>query len=70
MAILLFFSLQLLVGGIGVALGICTYGPMAIFGVAASESAPPHLAGTAHALVALAGSGKWAPPLFCIKTQT
>ncbi|XP_040062998.1 glucose-6-phosphate exchanger SLC37A4 isoform X2 [Ixodes scapularis] len=43
------------IGAIGLVLGVGTYGPMAIFGVVASESAPAHLASTSHAIVALAG---------------
>ncbi|CAN7990714.1 unnamed protein product, partial [Ixodes pacificus] len=43
------------IGAIGLALGVGTYGPMAIFGVVASESAPAHLTSTSHAIVALAG---------------
>lgn len=44
------------IGAIGLVLGVGTYGPMAIFGVVASESAPAHLTSTSHAIVALAGS--------------
>ena len=50
-------SSQLLISTIGFVLGGCLYGPIAIFGVAASESAPTHLSGTAHAVVALAANG-------------
>jgi len=42
---------------IGFVLGACLYGPIAIFGVVASESAPQHLSGTSHAIVALAANG-------------
>lgn len=49
-------SSELWISGIGLILGACLYGPIAIFGVAASESAPPHLSGTSHAIVALAAS--------------
>lgn len=49
-------SSELWISGIGLVLGACLYGPIAIFGVAASESAPAHLSGTSHAIVALAAS--------------
>lgn len=49
-------SSELWISGIGLFLGACLYGPIAIFGVAASESAPAHLSGTSHAIVALAAS--------------
>ncbi|KAM7286405.1 putative glucose-6-phosphate translocase [Ixodes scapularis] len=41
---------------LGLFLGACLYGPIAIFGVAATESAPAHLSGTSHAVAALAAS--------------
>lgn len=44
------------ISSLGFVLGACLYGPIAIFGVAASESAPSHLSGTSHAIVALAAS--------------
>uniref|UniRef100_A0A2R5LBD1 Putative glucose-6-phosphate translocase n=1 Tax=Ornithodoros turicata TaxID=34597 RepID=A0A2R5LBD1_9ACAR len=47
---------KLWISCLGFVLGACLYGPIAIFGVAASESAPPHLSGTSHAIVALAAS--------------
>uniref|UniRef100_G3MLZ2 Major facilitator superfamily (MFS) profile domain-containing protein n=1 Tax=Amblyomma maculatum TaxID=34609 RepID=G3MLZ2_AMBMU len=49
-------SSELWISSIGLVLGACLYGPIAIFGVAASESAPAHLSGTSHAIVALAAS--------------
>nr|XP_054931133.1 glucose-6-phosphate exchanger SLC37A4-like isoform X2 [Dermacentor andersoni] len=47
---------KLLIGVIGLALGGCLYGAMAIFGVVASECVPAHLSGTSHAIVAFGGS--------------
>lgn len=41
---------------LGFVLGACLYGPIALFGILASESSPPHLSGTAHAMVALAAN--------------
>lgn len=38
-------------------LGLSLYGPIAIFGVIASESVPKNLSGTSHAIVALAANG-------------
>eukprot|EP00062_Callorhinchus_milii_P021213 gi/632977699/ref/XP_007905493.1/ PREDICTED: glucose-6-phosphate translocase isoform X2 [Callorhinchus milii] len=38
---------------LGVFFGFCSYGPIALFGVIANESAPPNLCGTSHAIVAL-----------------
>ncbi|XP_049514327.1 glucose-6-phosphate exchanger SLC37A4-like [Dermacentor silvarum] len=49
-------SSELLIGVIGLALGGCLYGAMAIFGVVASECVPVHLSGTSHAIVAFGGS--------------
>lgn len=47
---------QLFVSSLGFYLGMCFYGAISIFGVVAAETAPPHLSGTAHAFVALAGN--------------
>lgn len=33
-------------------LGACVFGPIQLYGVIATESAPPHLSGTSHAIVA------------------
>lgn len=49
-------SSQLLITSLGFALGASLYGPIAIYGVVATESSPPHLSGTAHAVVALAAN--------------
>ncbi|RWS25065.1 Glucose-6-phosphate translocase-like protein, partial [Leptotrombidium deliense] len=49
-------SSQLFITTIGFILGACLYGPIAIFGVAGSESVPISLSGTAHAMVALAAN--------------
>ena len=48
---------QLFITGLGFILGCALYGPIAIFGVMASEAAPSHLSGTSHAIVALAANG-------------
>lgn len=48
---------QVTIATLGLIIGACLYGPIAIFGVVASESAPPHLSGTSHAVVALAANG-------------
>jgi len=48
---------QLFITGLGFILGSALYGPIAIFGVMASEAAPSHLSGTSHAIVALAANG-------------
>ncbi|KAJ6223541.1 hypothetical protein RDWZM_002086 [Blomia tropicalis] len=47
---------HLFITGLGFMLGCALYGPIAIFGVMASESAPSHLSGTSHAIVALAAN--------------
>ncbi|CAN8004097.1 unnamed protein product [Ixodes hexagonus] len=49
-------SSELAISCLGLFLGACLYGPIAIFGVVATESAPAHLSGTSHAIVALAAS--------------
>ncbi|XP_066495757.1 glucose-6-phosphate exchanger SLC37A4 isoform X2 [Tiliqua scincoides] len=38
---------------LGALFGFCSYGPIALFGVIANESAPANLCGTSHAIVAL-----------------
>ncbi|XP_078055069.1 glucose-6-phosphate exchanger SLC37A4-like isoform X1 [Mustelus asterias] len=38
---------------LGAIFGFCSYGPIALFGVIANESAPSNLSGTSHAIVAL-----------------
>ncbi|KAL7981654.1 hypothetical protein Chor_005742 [Crotalus horridus] len=38
---------------LGAVFGFCSYGPIALFGVIANESAPSNLCGTSHAIVAL-----------------
>lgn len=49
-------SSELAISCLGLFLGACLYGPIAIFGVVATESAPAHLSGTSHAVAALAAS--------------
>lgn len=46
---------------LGVVFGFSSYGPIALFGVIANESAPPNLCGTSHAIVGLMANGKWYP---------
>lgn len=49
-------SSKLWISTIGYLLGAGFYGPIAIYGVVASESAPRNLSGTSHAVVALAAN--------------
>lgn len=49
-------SSQLWIATLGFMLGVCFYGPIAIYGVVACENSPAHLSGTAHAIVALAAN--------------
>lgn len=46
---------------LGAVFGFSSYGPIALFGVIANESAPPNLCGTSHAIVGLMANGKWYP---------
>ncbi|XP_054853690.1 glucose-6-phosphate exchanger SLC37A4 isoform X2 [Eublepharis macularius] len=46
-------SPQLWILMLGTVFGFCSYGPIALFGVIANESAPSNLCGTSHAIVAL-----------------
>lgn len=43
---------------LGAVFGFSSYGPIALFGVIANESAPPNLCGTSHAIVGLMANGK------------
>lgn len=47
----LFLQIWILV--LGAVFGFSSYGPIALFGVIANESAPPNLCGTSHAIVGL-----------------
>lgn len=47
---------QIFISLIGFIHGAGLYGPIAIYGVVATESAPAHLSGTSHAIVALAAN--------------
>ncbi|XP_072449380.1 glucose-6-phosphate exchanger SLC37A4-like isoform X1 [Chiloscyllium punctatum] len=44
---------ELWILSLGAIFGFCSYGPIALFGVIANESAPSNLSGTSHAIVAL-----------------
>ncbi|XP_078388661.1 glucose-6-phosphate exchanger SLC37A4a [Cetorhinus maximus] len=46
-------STKLWILSLGTIFGFCSYGPIALFGVIANESAPSNLSGTSHAIVAL-----------------
>lgn len=50
----------------GFLLGVGIYGPMALYGVIATEAAPAHLSGTSHAIVAMASNGECVYILFFI----
>ena len=52
-------STQLWITFVGFLLGAALYGPIAIFGVVATEAAPVALSGTAHAIVALAANSEY-----------
>lgn len=43
---------------LGAMFGFSSYGPIALFGVIASESAPSNFCGTSHAVVALMANGE------------
>ncbi|KAK3101316.1 hypothetical protein FSP39_002650 [Pinctada imbricata] len=45
-------SYQVVIGSLGFAIGIGTYGPISMFGVVAMEIAPEKMAGTSHAIAA------------------
>lgn len=44
---------------LGAMFGFSSYGPISLFGVIASESAPSNFCGTSHAVVALMANGKF-----------
>lgn len=48
---------------LGAIFGFCSYGPIALFGVIANESAPTNLCGTSHAIVALMANGECGLPV-------
>ena len=50
---------------LGAAFGFSSYGPIALFGVIANESAPFNYCGTSHAIVALMANSKFV--LFVLK---
>lgn len=49
---------QVWILGLGAAFGFSSYGPIALFGVIANESAPSNYCGTSHAIVALMANSK------------
>lgn len=54
----LFLYIQVWILSLGAAFGFSSYGPIALFGVIANESAPSNYCGTSHAIVALMANGK------------
>lgn len=54
----LLLLLQIWILVLGAVFGFSSYGPIALFGVIANESAPPNLCGTSHAIVGLMANGK------------
>lgn len=50
---------QVWILGLGAAFGFSSYGPIALFGVIANESAPSNYCGTSHAIVALMANSKF-----------
>lgn len=59
--------LQLWILILGAAFGFSSYGPIALFGVIANESAPSNYCGTSHAIVALMANCK---PIGSYSTQS
>lgn len=54
----------------GAAFGFSSYGPIALFGVLANESAPSNYCGTSHAIVALMANGNHLLNLFQVCSLT
>lgn len=65
---LIFLLWQVWILILGVIFGFSSYGPIALFGVIANESAPSNFCGTSHAIVALSANSKcnWGRNLFLI----
>ena len=59
LSIYLSLTSQIWILFLGALFGFCCYGPIALFGVIANESAPSNFCGTSHAIVALMANGKW-----------
>lgn len=55
----LVFYVQVWILSLGAVFGFSSYGPIALFGVIANESAPSNYCGTAHAIVALMANSKF-----------
>lgn len=53
-----FWFVQVWILSLGAAFGFSSYGPIALFGVIANESAPSNYCGTSHAIVALMANSK------------
>lgn len=53
MGVISHLYIQVWILSLGAAFGFCSYGPIALFGVIANESAPSNYCGTSHAIVAL-----------------
>lgn len=61
---------QIWILSLGAVFGFSSYGPIALFGVIASESAPSHFCGTSHAVVALMANGKLGINIMSEKRET
>ena len=57
-SLFIFSHWQIWILFLGALFGFSSYGPIALFGVIASESAPSNFCGTSHAVVALMANGK------------
>lgn len=66
MFMFLFCFLQLWILSLGAVFGFSSYGPIALFGVIANESAPSNYCGTSHAIVALMANGKTFQVIFLV----
>lgn len=53
------FYLQMWILTLGAVFGFSSYGPIALFGVIANESAPSNYCGTSHAIVALMANSEF-----------
>ena len=58
-------DLQLWISIVAFLFGFGIYGPIAVYGVMAIESAPAHLSGTSHAIVGLFANSKLSSDTLC-----